>query len=90
MSGKKNILMKSEEKRSLAQVAAFLRELAGKIETNQLSLMQSGEEIQVTLTDPVTLEIELQEKHKKGLNKRQLEIEIEWYPGGESGSIELG
>jgi len=90
MSGRKNVIMESEERRSLADVATFLRDLAGKIESNTLTLKQGGEEIQVSLTDPVTLEVELQEKRKKGTTKRQLEIEIEWYPGGEKGSIELG
>lgn len=90
MSGRKNVIMESEERRSLADVATFLRDLAEKIESNTLTLKQGGEEIQVPLTDPVTLEVELQEKRKKGSTKRQLEIEIEWYPGGEKGSIELG
>jgi len=90
MSGRKNVMMKSEEKRSLAEVAHFLRDLAGKIESNTLTLKQGGEEVSVSLPDPVTLEVELQEKRKKGSKKRQLEIEIEWYPGGERGSIELG
>lgn len=89
MSGKKDILLKSEEKRSLIDVANFLRELGDKIENNQLTLKQGGEEYNLTLPDPVTLELELEDKRKKGRTKRQLEIEIEWYPGEEEGSISL-
>ena len=90
MSGKKNILLKSEEKRSLSEVARFFRELAAKIETGHLTLTQGNEEYHLNLPDPVTLELELEDKHKKGRSKRQFEIEIEWYPGEEGSSIELG
>ena len=89
MSGKKTILMKSEEKRSLADLAGFLRELADKIEHNQLTMKQGGESYNLTLPDPVTLELELEDKDKKGRTKRQLEIEIEWYLGEEEDSIKL-
>jgi len=90
MSGKKNILLKSEDKRSLAELSRFLRDLADKIDTNQLVLTQGDQEYNLTLPDPVTLELELEDKHKKGRTKRQLEIEIEWYPGEEQSSVQLG
>ncbi len=89
MSGKKKVLMEMEEKRSLADVARFLRDLADKIERNQLTLQQGSEEIHLKLPDPITLEFELEEKHKKRGVKRQLEIELEWYPDEEEGSISL-
>lgn len=89
MSGKKNVIMEMEEKRSLADVAHFLRDLADKLEGNQLTLQQGNDEIKLTLPDPITLEFELEEKHKKGRVKRQLEIELEWYPDEEEGSISL-
>lgn len=90
MSGKEKILMKSEEKRSLTELASFFRDLADKIERNQLTLKQGEEEYTLHLPDPVTLELELEDKMKKGRTKRQLEIEIEWYPGEEDSSIKLG
>ena len=92
MSGSKSevVLMKSEESRSLADVARFLRDLAGKIERNELSLQQGGEEILLDLPDPITLELKLEEEDKKGRKKRELEIELEWYPGEEGGAISLG
>ncbi|MBS1250188.1 MAG: hypothetical protein MAG431_01778 [Chloroflexi bacterium] len=90
--GKKTVLLKSEDKRSLANVAQFLRELADKIEANDLTLRQGKKEIKVPLPDPVILELELEEKKKKKKGtKRQLEIEIEWYVGGKSQkSIKIG
>lgn len=90
MSGDKTILLKSEEKRSLADVARFLRDLADKIENNQLTLKQGDQEFTLNLPDPVTLELELEDKDKKGRTKRQFEIEIEWYPGEEGGAVSLG
>ncbi len=90
MSGKKNILLKSEEKRSLADVANFLRELADKIEHNQVTLKQGTQEYNLDLPDPVTLELELEDKDKNGRTKRQIEIEIEWYLGEEGGAVSLG
>lgn len=90
MSGNEKVLLKSEEKRSLTELAGFFRDLANKIENNQLTLKQGGEEFSLHLPDPVTLELELEDKHKKGRTKRQLEIEIEWYLGEEDSSIKLG
>jgi amphi-Trp domain-containing protein len=90
MSGDKTILLKSEEKRSLADVARFLRELADKIENNQLTLKQGDQVYNLPLPDPVTLELALEDKDKKGRTKRQFEIEIEWYPGEEGGAVSLG
>jgi len=89
MSGKKKVLMEMEEKRSLADVAHFLRDLADKIERNQLTLQQGSEEIHLELSDPITLEFELEDKDKNGRIKRQLEIELEWYPDEEEGAISL-
>lgn len=79
--GKKKVLLKSENKRSLSEVAKFLHDLADKIEANDLTLVQGKSETKIPLPDIVELELELEEKDKgkKGV-KRQLEIEIEWYP----------
>ncbi|MFO7944735.1 MAG: amphi-Trp domain-containing protein [Anaerolineales bacterium] len=90
MSGTEKVLMKSEEERSLADVARFLRDLADKIETNQLTLHQGGEEIILDLTDPITLELKMEEEDKGSRTKHQFEIELEWYPGEEGGAISLG
>ncbi|MEA2009019.1 MAG: amphi-Trp domain-containing protein [Chloroflexota bacterium] len=83
--GKKKVLLKSEDKRSLVEVAKFLRDLADKVETNDLILSQGKKKIEVPFPDIVALEFELKEnKKKKKGTKRQLEIEIEWYPDGKN------
>ncbi len=78
--GKKKVLLKSKDKRSLADTASFLHELADKIEANDLILLKGEKEVEVHLPNHVVVELELEEKTKKKKGtKRQLEIEIEWY-----------
>lgn len=86
---KKNVLVKSDVRKSLPDVAAFLRELADKIESNQLTLHQGADEVSLTLPETVDFELEFTEKMKKKKGvKRQLEIEIEWYKDGAQGKRE--
>lgn len=89
---KKTIIVKSEDKRSLREIASFLRDLADKIESNNLVLHQGEKEIALSLPEIVNFEFELEDKHKKKKGtKRQLEIELEWYPDGPSQeSVKLG
>ena len=80
---KKKILVKSDVRMSLPDVATFMRELADKIESNQVTLQQAGDEVNITLPETVDFEIEFTEKQKKKKGtKKQLEIEIEWYQDG--------
>lgn len=86
---KKNVIVKSDVRKSLPDVAAFLRELADKIEANQVTLQQGPDEVSLTMPDTVDFELEFTEKMKKKKGvKRQLEIEIEWYKDGARGKRE--
>jgi amphi-Trp domain-containing protein len=79
---KKNVLVKSAQIKDLADAAVFLRELADKIESGQITLVQGGQDIVVDLPDTVNFELEYYEQSKNhGLN-RQLEIELQWSEGG--------
>ena len=42
---KKNVLVKSDLRKNLADSAAFLRELADKIETGQITLTQGAKDV---------------------------------------------
>ena len=89
--GKEVILFKSEEKRSLADVAAFLRQLADKITQGQVVLRQGGEEVILDMPNNVVLELKAEEEAKKNKTQRSLEVEIEWIVGDETGgSVTLG
>ena len=91
--GKEVVLFKSEEKRSTAEVAAFLRQLADKVEAGQVILRQGVEELTLTLPSTVTLEVKAEEESTKSGPKHSLEVELEWRPGdsgGAVGPLELG
>jgi amphi-Trp domain-containing protein len=79
---KKNVLVKSDQRKKLSDVAVFLRELADKIESGQVTLMQGGQDVQIELPQTVMLELEYYEKAKKHGVKKQLDIELEWTEGG--------
>jgi amphi-Trp domain-containing protein len=86
---KKNVIVKSDVRKSLPEVAVFLRELADKIEANQVTLQQGADEVSLTMPETVDFELEFTEKTKKKKGvKRQLEIEIEWYKDGAPGKRE--
>ena len=87
---KEVILFTSEEPQSLKNVAAFLRELADRLDSNQVILRKGAEELTVSIPDNVVLEIKVEEEAKKQRTQRSLEIEIEWYEGEEQGSLSLG
>ena len=88
---KKNVLVKSDLRKNLPDVAVFLRELADKVETGQVTLVQGGQDVIVELPDTVSFEIEYYEQPKKSGLKKQLEIELQWMEGGKKGqSVSLG
>lgn len=79
---KKNVLVKSDRRKNLADSAAFLRELADKVESGQVTLVQAGNDVVIDLPDTVGFEIEYYEQPKKRGLKKQLEIELKWTEGG--------
>ena len=89
--GKEIVLFKSEERKDLASVVAFLHQLADKLAENQVILRQGSEEIVIDVPDNVVLELKVEEEDKKGKMKRTLEVEIEWIDGDDSGgAVSLG
>jgi len=87
---KKNVLFRSEEWKPRQSAAAFLRELADKLEEGQITLMRGDEEVNLMPPETVELEIEVTEKVKKQKTERELEIEIEWALEQAEGSVTLG
>ena len=79
---KKNVLVKSKSRKKMPDVAAFLRELADKVESGQVSLLQGEEDISLVLPETVSFELEYYEQPKKQGVKKQLEIELTWTEGG--------
>ena len=85
--GKEIVLFKSEERKDLASVVAFLHQLADKFAGNQVVLRQGTEEIVIDIPNNVVIELKVEEEDKKGKAKRTLEVEIEWIEGDESGGV---
>jgi amphi-Trp domain-containing protein len=79
---KKNVLVKSDLRKNLSDSAAFLRELADKIESGQVTLTQGGNDVVIQLPETLSFEVEYYEQPKKRGMKKQLEIELEWTEGG--------
>lgn len=87
--GQEKVLLKSEERKSLAEAASFLRQLADKVESGQVSLVQADNELSFNLPGMVTLELKVEEEDKRGRTKFGIEVEIEWYEGDEAGEVKL-
>jgi len=89
--GKETILFKSEEKKDVRSVAALLRELADKIETQKVILKQGNKEVKLKIPNTVELEIKAEREDGRNKSKKKLEIEIEWVLGQkDSGTFSLG
>ncbi len=86
---KKTILLKNEEQKSLKDVADFLRQLADKLDGNEIKLRQGEQEVALTVPNLVTFEVEVEEKPKKQGTQRTLEIEIEWLEGQAGGPVTI-
>lgn len=85
--GKEIVLFESEERKDLASVVTFLKQLADKLAGNQVILRQGTQEIVIDVPNNVVLELKVEEENKKGKVKRTLEVEIEWIEGDESGGV---
>jgi len=81
------VLFKSEEPKSLDDVAIFLRQLANRLDGNEVVLRRGEEEVRLAIPNRVVLELKAEEEGAK----RSLEIEIEWTEGeAETGEMSLG
>jgi amphi-Trp domain-containing protein len=92
---KKKILLRSKQIETPQSVAAFLRELADKVETGQVVLIQEGAETSINLPEQMTLSLSVKEKHKpkKSSQRHSLTIKLKWWEGAKarrSGELKLG
>jgi amphi-Trp domain-containing protein len=91
MMGKETRLFKSEERKSRADLSAFVHQLADKISEGQVVLRQGQEEITLQLPQSLNLELQVEDEDKgtKGI-QHSLEVEIKWFDDEQEGSLELG
>ena len=78
--GIETVLFKSEEKKSAKEIADILRQIADKIESGSMTLMQSGKETILDFPQSMILEMKVEEEQGRKL-KKSFEIELEWTPG---------
>lgn len=79
--GVETVLFKSEERKGTGEIAAFLRQLADRVEQGSIILRQGQEELTLALPDTLTLEVKAEEEQSGKGPKRSLEIELEWMEG---------
>ena len=82
--GIEKLLFKSEEKKTVWEVAVILRTIAEKLEQGRIQLKRAGKECSISVPSELVLEIKVEEKVKHRV-KRSLDIEIEWVEEGEPG-----
>ncbi len=78
---KKGVLFKSKERRDVQSVAAFLRELADKLEQQELVLQQGADEARLAIPGNVVFALKVKEKSKKRKKKQGIKIKIKWVEG---------
>ncbi len=90
--GKSNILFKTKELKARSEIAAFMKQLAEKIDQGKVTLKAGSEDVALELPDDLMLEVEVDVKEKQAKGKQHtLEVEIKWYEKGfERGKLELG
>lgn len=76
--GRKNVLVKSKERRSVEDVAEFLHQLADRLVENELVVQQGNEEVTVTVPNQVTMKLKIKEKLKKRKTKHSLKLGLKW------------
>lgn len=91
MSGKKQVLFRSEEKKDRQSIAEFLHQFADKLAEGEVVLLRGSDETRIAIPEIVEFEIKATKKTKKhGRVKRDLEIELDWYEGEQSKPVKLG
>jgi len=86
---KKNTLFKGKEVRSTEEVAQFLRQLADKLEENEVVLRRGSEVAKVTVPDRTTFKIKVKEKQKKRKTKYTFKLKLKWSDGNHGKPVTL-
>jgi amphi-Trp domain-containing protein len=73
--GVETVLFKSEEKKSSKDIADILRQIADKIDSGTMTLMQSGNKIVLDFPSSMILEMKVEEEQGRKL-KKTFEIDL--------------
>jgi amphi-Trp domain-containing protein len=89
MGKRKHTLFKSKELRGTSEIADFLRNLADKLEENQVVLRQGEEVAKIDVPDNVVFKIKVKEKVKKRKTKHSFKITLKWDNGATGKPVTL-
>ena len=78
--GIETVLFKSEEKKSSKEIADILRQIADKVDSGSMTLMQNDNKINLDFPSNMTLEMKVEEEVGRK-TKKSFEIELEWTLG---------
>ncbi len=90
---KKKVLLKSKERKDVQSAAAFLRQLADRLEQQEIVFHLGEKEIAVPVANDVVLALKVREKDKKRGLKRKLKLALKWAEGkgkGRGEEVTLG
>jgi len=90
MVKKKQILFKSRERKDAKALAGFLRQLADKIEENQVTLQQGSDETPLVIPHNVMLGLKVKRNMKPRNTKYKFVITVNWLEGDTMGGVSLG
>ncbi len=76
---RETVLFSAKDTRPRSGVAAFLRELADKVESGAVTLRRGETAQEVVLPGHMVLEIKLEDEQKRRGIRHSLEIEMKWY-----------
>jgi len=78
--GKKVKIFKSKKQISRSDLVALLQKMADGIAEGKVTLREGDDEISLNCAENFTLEIEVEDKNKKGNDTRHsLEFELKWF-----------
>jgi amphi-Trp domain-containing protein len=73
------VLFKSESRQSRSEIAAHLREIAGKLDADgEFTLSGSGEPVTMCVPASATFEVKAERETGSGPDELSVEFEIEW------------
>ena len=91
MAKRKTRLFRSKEVREPAAVAAFLRELADKIESQKVVLKKGEDETELAVGERIYFKVKVGQKKTRRGNEQKFNVKLKWVEGGKApGELKLG
>lgn len=88
------VLFENESRQNRAEVAAYLRSLADKLDSGASVTLRAGaDELTLDVPDSVEFEVKAERETGSGADELSIEVELEWDEGqestGQSGDLQI-